>query len=231
MDFRSRLAIQQVFNFEELIEKAHAGEFLSFEFKLNQSPKRERWFNVRIFPAKNEEGEIFGVSLNLADITSHKEAELILTETERKLLALFSATSESLVLFDLELKVKFFNQRLLQLPSSIKAAGNIVVGSGVDDLGLQIPNDQIIEMLEAAKTGMTNHRDFCVVSTQDEVQWWSVTTYPALQLQGDFLGALMIIEDVSAEYWSKQEILERHNQLRELAQIHSHEVRKPLANV
>ncbi len=231
LDFQSCLSRQQTLDFEALIRKALEGEFVNFELKINSLLGLENWYSVRIFPAKEEGGEIFGASLNLSDLTKHKELEQILTETERKLMALFSATNESFVLFDHLGKVKFYNKQLLQLPLHVKSSGNVSIGSTLFDLGLNFPGDLLEESLSQTLEGLSKKQIFELENHSQEPSWWAVNTFPALNNQGSLLGAVLSIEEVTEEILNKLEIIDRHNQLRELAKIHSHEVRKPLANV
>lgn len=167
----------------------------------------------------------------MSDFTHHKEAEQLLISTERKLLALFSTTNEAIILFDTDLRVKFFNQRFLHLPPSIKNPGNIAKGSTIEDLGLFFPPIEIKNMLEKTLNGSSQNRIFEIKKSNQGSYWWSLSTYPTLASQGSLLGVVLVIEEVTDEYVSNRAIYDRHNLLREMAQTHSHEVRKPLANV
>lgn len=230
-DLMVQLKANSKIEFEPLFLKACQGEFVSLELKIENIEGQEQWFNIRMFPAKNEEQEIFAISFNLSDITKHKQAEHQLIENERKLLAFFNSSPEAQILFDQNGKVKFFNKKLLELPIYLRNKVEVKVGYSLEALGLKFPTNELERILNATLSGESIQQIFQVHNFFNEANWWEINTYPSLANDGSLLGAVWLLEDVTEIYLAKHEIFNRNKELRELAQIHSHEVRRPLANV
>jgi PAS domain S-box-containing protein len=230
-DVLDLLKKQKSFDFGVFFQKSLSGEFVSFELKIHSFEGSDNWYSVRLFPAKNPMGVVIGVSFNLTDINTHKVAELQLIETEKKLIALFNSAPEAHIFFDVHGKVRFFNRLVQQLPLYLREPLPVSVGKHLNQLGFLLPETQLEEILALTLKGESTYQLLELANHQDETFWWEIKTYPAIGQQGNLLGAVWRIDNVSENHQSRLEIIERQEQLRELARIHSHEVRKPLANV
>ncbi len=61
--------------------------------------------------------------------------------------------------------------------------------------------------------------------------WWAMEFNPVKNHHGEIIGVSIDSTDVTERVNSKEEILQQNNALRKIAQIQSHEIRRPVANI
>ena len=90
------------------IQKAYAGESVNVgEYKFDPSgdteaggPGRERWLSTRIYPLKDFSGKVRNIVITHEDITSKREAENRVAESEQRYRSLFETSIDGICSFD-----------------------------------------------------------------------------------------------------------------------------------
>ncbi len=89
-------------SFKENFQKALIGENIEKDIEIKFTTGAVYWFHVKYQPARNDDGEIFGVSFTSSDITEKKNSEIALKESEELFRGIFDGASDGMLLADAE---------------------------------------------------------------------------------------------------------------------------------
>lgn len=192
-------------------------------------------FEVRKIPLFYPDGSRKGLVIVGSDVTERRKAEEIrkqLTEelniSKQMYESLFSQNHESVFSLDLQGRFTSANERFLK-----------ATGLRLDELkqihysDIIFPDDldKVNESFERARRGIsTRFESRMQIQRKNTIKYVYQVTIPMVvdhQIVGMYILASNITERVLAE----EKIKKQNQQLREIAQIQSHEVRAPLANI
>lgn len=161
-----------------------------------------------VSPIRNDEGEITGFRMVTRDISDRKEAEDRLAEHRTRLEAIFASVKDAIITVDPQLQVIEAN----------KSTEN-VCGITIKDITGQAfarPRAQCSqscqEILRQTLVKKSAVREFLIECDHQQRlhQVVSVSSSPLLGSQGDFMGAVMVIRDMTLIRDLKRELRERH---------------------
>ncbi len=85
-DFRSFIPETMRPDFERNVSRALAGETVTVEREINFAGSNPAWYLFRYFPALDQHGAIFGVTINSSNIDESKRSELLIQAQNEQLL-------------------------------------------------------------------------------------------------------------------------------------------------
>jgi two-component system CheB/CheR fusion protein len=210
------------------------------QIKLNISPTKRRWFEVRFKPIKDPSDKIIKVIATYTDISDriHFEEEL------QKLSLIAKQTKNSIIITNLEGKITYVNESFLKLTGydesfvMDKKPGEFLQGAETNPKTVKLMHDAI-EARKGFEVDVLNY------SKSGYKYWTTITCEPMIDRSGDPIGFFFIQYEISQqkEYeeqiQSLNELLKsRNNKLSELnksleefAYVASHDLKEPARNI
>jgi len=182
---------------------------------------RMTWNSVRYDPLRNAQGEIVGVIVTVWDITERKRAEEALRESSQFNQQVIANAREGIIVYDRDLRYLVWNPYMEEL-SGLRAEK--ILGKCPRDLpsllleehGKHLIKEKTVEEMEAsirrAMTGETfSYLDVPFVIKQTGMTGWSSVRYgPFRNAQGEIVGAIATIRDVTEQKRLEEQL--RHAQ-------------------
>jgi PAS domain S-box-containing protein len=185
---------------EALMNKALAGISTAspdFEF-LIRSTGRKGWVKGIYSPNYNAHGAIIGVIGIVRNVTERKQAEELIRDSERFIREVITSAKEGIIVYDRELRYVIWN-RFMENISGIPAADllgkkAIEVFPHLEDLGIQL-------LLQRALSGETVESPDTqpAVNYHGKKRWMKGIYSPHYDAQGNIIGVVGIVRDVSAQ--------------------------------
>ena len=174
------------------------------------------------------------LKLNLTLIEQHdtelnKEKEK--TEaSERKLRAFFDSSSSSHMLIDRDFNIIDFNKATATF---IKSLHNKQVKQGKNALQYISPSyhDQFVDCLNRAFEGKKSNKEILINYPDQESKWWSISFEPVKEEDGSINSVAYSASNISESKLLQAKVLAQNESLINIAHIHSHEYRKPVASI
>lgn len=230
-DFRQYITNPSaVQDFEAHIKEAIAGREVRLERQIGLGDNPQKWFFYRYFPVYDSQNEIIGVSLNITDIDIIKQQQELLKERELKLSAILDSSIDLNVLIDLNYKVISFNK---QAKERISAFVGKPLQEGVDFKEFILPSrlNLFQSCFEKATKGEIIEAETQTGRTSDIHVWHLMRYFPVYDEQQQLVAVSFNATNISEQKEKELKILKQNAMLREIAQIQSHEVRRPVATI
>lgn len=191
----------------------------------------EKWLRMTFNPVFDNKKQLWGVLIKQADITKEKHAQLKLKESEYKLRAVYESTLDSNILLDMNFNILSFNNiaqhfiksyynKSLKIGRSIFNISNkddtLILKKRLDDL-LKTKAPVSAESSRTFKSGVTAHFRFVYV--------------PTFNRKGEIIGISINISDITARKLYEQQLEHKNKVLQDIAEMQSHGLRRPLANI
>ncbi|MCS6796291.1 MAG: PAS domain S-box protein, partial [Raineya sp.] len=209
--------------------KALQGETTEVE-QQKEARGKKFWVLEKYAPVYDAEGKILGVSLIMLDIDEKKRMQDKLKSSEIKLRAIVDSTNDNNVLISSDFKVLSFNKKAFE---NVKFFFGAEMKEGDDFRKYVVPTREtdFQNYVRRALQGETIIEELCIDLENGEQFWFLVSFYPAYDEEGNLIGVSYNASDIDKR--KKYELLleEQNRQLREIAYIQSHKVRKPVANI
>lgn len=216
-------------DFIEAFKKAMQGETLELK-REREFQGKKLWLKMKYTPVYDEAGRVLGVLLITLNIDEKKRIQDKLKSSETKLRAIINSTNDNNVLIDNNYKILSFNRRAFE---SVKKVFGAEMKEGEDFRKYVVPSKEkdFQNYTKRALQGERIVEEVCIEINEREKLWFLVSFFPAYDEEGNLIGVSYNASDIDKR--KKYElILEKQNrQLREIAYIQSHKVRKPLANI
>ena len=157
---------------------------------------------------RNADGKITGFRTVARDITDRKEAEKELVEHRTRLEAIFGSVKDAIITVDPELRV-------IEANKSTENICGIAVKEIAGKIFLQCLNQcsksccEVLSQTLEKKTTIKEYRIECG-HQQRHQQTVSVTSSPLLDPEGKFMGAVLVIRDITLLRDLERELRERH---------------------
>lgn len=205
------------------------------EYRFIRPDGQTRWFRVRTFPIKNEQGEIISQVGTIEDITERKQAELALQESEAKYRRLVETMRGGLVMFDANHKMTYVNDRFCEL---IDRRREELIGTSpfahVDDANRVL----VVAQLERRRQLESSTYELSIPRPDGQLIYLLAQGSPLHDKTGNYSGGFAVVTDITAQKEAEvalRQALAKEKELGELksrfVSIASHEFRTPLATI
>lgn len=205
MDPETARVVYQAYN--KIFRTGIPGKNIIYEI-IRKNDGQRRIIEDSVSLIRNSEGTITGFRTVSRDITERKEKEKQLIEHRSRLEAIFRSVKDAIITVDPELKVIEVN----------KSAQNIC-GIEIEEAPGQIFSQcfnqcnkacyEILKQTLENKTTMQEYRIECGHQKRHQ-QLVSVTSSPLLDPEGRFMGAVLVIKDITLLRDLERELRERH---------------------
>lgn len=167
----------------------------------------------------------------LTDVTAREAHIKKIQESEMLLRAIFNNSQQSVVILDSEHRITYFNKKAeLTIQRIFKK--NIAL---LDDiLRYAAPGTEqgfIIDFDRCMKGEIVEKQMEISYPSSDYSRWYKVTFTPIYNNKGNQYGVMFCSEDISEQKVSELRILEQNKKLFDIAQINSHDIRRPIASI
>ncbi|CAM3967049.1 PAS domain S-box protein [Flavobacterium antarcticum] len=212
-------------DFERWYHEALAGNAISEEITYEDS-----WWLLRINPVYGDAGVIIGISLIIKDISIEHHRKMQLQDSEQKLHKTMEAIPHPLLIVDEDNLITFVND---EFESVFGYNAAEVLGKTIAFLMPEkLKNSQMKMYHDYLATGRTSRgiKPYLFAAAKDGrevVIHVSMNTFVANEKR--FVN--LILQDVTELKKHQDTILLQNQALRSIAWQHSHEVRKPIANI
>jgi PAS domain S-box-containing protein len=157
---------------------------------------------------RNGDGKITGFRTVARDITDRKEAEKELTEHRTRLEAIFGSVRDGIITVDPELRVIEANKSTENICGlAIKEIAGKIFPQCLDQCGKSCC--EVLGQTLEKKITIKEYRVECG-HQQHHQQTVSVTSSPLLDPKGSFMGAVLVIRDITLLRDLERELRERH---------------------
>jgi PAS domain S-box-containing protein len=227
---------KEIDNFLEADRQVIAsGEQLFMEEPITNFAGETRWLQTTKVPIVSADGRskyVLGVA---TDITERKRAEAALQESEEKYRSLIETMRGGLVIFDLDNKINFINDRFLEL---LGYSREEVLGTRAVDY-VDPTNLPTLEAHLKRRRHLESSSYELVFRHKDgHPIYLLVSGSPLLGKNGEYIGSFAVTTDISAQKQAEdtlREALAKEKELGELktrfVSMASHEFRTPLATI
>jgi PAS domain S-box-containing protein len=229
LDIRPETERDRMKDFLTKVEKA---EFIADTIHLHKAKNGREFYTRTSSHATIFDGKPARMVMAI-DADAEKEAERKMNVSETKLNSLLNSSDDVIWLFDNEGSIITYNEAFKKkFEQVLKTA---VPGNGPFKLdGLK--NNPIIERwLKNLKLAMQGQHlrveEGFINHDKNEEEFFEIIMSPIYDGDKNLIGVGCIARDITERIISQQEIEERINQLKEIAWIQSHTVRRPLANI
>lgn len=233
--------LEQVLHPDDLLNFPHRIEQLSqlqdheelvVEERYRKATGEYGWFrNTRKVFCRNVDGTVKQVMGCVHEITDQINSQKKLQATEDKFRAIFNSTSDFNFFVDKDLNILTLNQAAI-LYTEKYAGVKLLPG---DNLKLAMPPEMQQDALAAMQLALTGE---IVDSTKQYNSvdgkniWFRAKFFPVYDdLHQQITGVNINMRDVTKTVQSSIELEHQNKQLKEIARINSHEIRRPLANI
>jgi two-component system, cell cycle sensor histidine kinase and response regulator CckA len=177
------------------------------------------WVMLTLTAIRQEEGVPAYLSAVVQDITSRIVAEQALERREREYRSLVETMSEGLLNLDLEGRLLFANQRFCAMTGYelSELEGKNMVDFFIDPEEQSSVKEKVAVALRGEPSGFQariHHRDGHEI-------WIEVSTVPRVNREGEVIGRLSVVSDVTGRRQSEQEQQRLRTQIEELNRIES----------
>jgi PAS domain S-box-containing protein len=160
-------------------------------------------FLKNIFPLKNKDGEIYGVSSVTVDITEYKKIEKSLRESEQSFREVFENTVFGIVLLDEQMRILKINRMFEQI------TGYTEEDLLCESVSLFSYSNDVKNELSLLRTIQRKHQgcyelEKRIICKDGGVRWVKVTGTAMYRRNGDFLYLVNTVEDIT-----KRKLIER----------------------
>ncbi|MGE4518449.1 MAG: sigma 54-interacting transcriptional regulator [Desulfobacteraceae bacterium] len=194
----------------------------SFDYQIIRKDGEKRNVEISITPIESESGIVMGFRCIMRDVTRRKQAEEEVERQRRRLRAIFRSVEDGIITVDRELVVTEANDAALRIcgHASEETQKNMFCSR---NSSCSLSCKQILEETLATRKTVRESRVKCC-HTKSPLQKVSLTCTPLEDSDGRFMGAVLVIKDVTR-------ISDLERELKKRSQFHeiigqSHEMQK-----
>lgn len=210
MNYRHYMKDRDVRQYDRLYRKVYFTGIPAQNIILEVTDRegKQRTIEKSVSLARNAAGDIYGFRMVSRDVTEKREAEKKLAQQRSHLEAIFGSVQDAILTVDPQFGIIDANASLESICSiAVKDIG----GKAFDACGASCGRacrEVLRETLER-KTAVREYRIECGRGTRPQ-QVVSVSSAPLIDPQGTFLGAVMVIRDVTLLRDAERELRRRH---------------------
>ncbi|MCW7481603.1 PAS domain-containing protein [Leptospira kanakyensis] len=229
-DYRSFVTEQDKEVFHVLVQKAILGETTLIE-RHSDYKGISIWFEYRMSPTYDREKNLLGVCLRAKNIDTRKKMEIALSESEQKFRNLIESAPNSILIVDTSGKIVHCNietentfgfkkEELIDksveclVPSRYRSGHDLLVGDYIKSpKPIRIGKNQVTTAVK---------KDGTEIFVEVSLNGFKVN-------QTNYVSAIIV--DITEKIQTENKIKTQIQELKEIARIQSHEIRRPLANI
>jgi PAS domain-containing protein len=168
----------------------------------------------------------------LADISRKSNAQL--NANNKKITAFFNSSIDINILIGLDYAIMGFNNAAIHFMTDITVQISLKEGDSIFNYINPIAKPSFVESFKIASEGkvikfVENNRFF--KSTLNKEVWLYIECHPLLDEAGKVEAVSINITDITKRKAIEEAIRLQNKQLKEIARMQSHEMRKPVANI
>ncbi|TGL37860.1 PAS domain S-box protein [Leptospira perdikensis] len=229
-DYRSFVTDQDKEVFHGLVEKAIQGESTLLE-RHSDHKGISIWFEYRMNPTYDKEKNLLGVCLRAKNIDVRKKMEIALSESEQKFRNLIESAPNAILIVDTEGKIVHCN---LETENTFGFKKEELIDKSVEQL---VPmrhrtgHDRLVNgYLQAPKPMRIGKNQVASAVKKDGTEILVEISLNGFEVnQTNYVSAIIV--DITEKIQIENKIKEQIHELKEIARIQSHEIRRPLANI
>ncbi len=210
--------------FDRCFPKALKGHSLRAEVKRKVTDQM-RWFEVWYMPVYDGEQKLIGVAKNTRNIDEKKEAEQKIAQQEYILSAIYESSREASSFIDRNLIIRYNNQVAKQVTQQIFG---IAAQAGDYSLDFVLPRYKA-EFKRYYKRVLKG--EHIVVERSEGSRWWQLSMHPVLDQGKRVVGIAHNVQNITEQKEREVQLLRQNQTLRAIYWQHSHEFRRPVANI
>ena len=165
-------------------------EQVSIEFE-EFYPPLNIWFQIRIYPSCE------GISVYYRDVTKRKQVEESLQQSEARYRQIVETSYEGIWMIDAQGRTNFVNQRMTQM---LGYTVEEMLGRSVFDFMDEAAYLEAQQRFEQRKRGLHELHEFRWRRKDGSDLWTLVSSNAILDEQGEFLGEIGMVSDISDTY-------------------------------
>lgn len=189
------------------------GEPYEIEYRCRRYDGEYRWFLGRALPLKDSTGNILKWFGTCTDIDDQKKATESLRKSEERYRQIVDTAQEGIWLIDETNKTTFVNNKLCEILeySQEEFAGKEIYDF-MDDEGKQLAAG----LMEQKKLGISDILSFKYITKTGKEIWTNISTNPLFSDEGDYIGALAMVSDITTIKKANDQIKESESRYRSL---------------
>jgi PAS domain S-box-containing protein len=214
---------------ERVRQVARLGRVDRLEYRL-PGAVGEQYFEARLAPLP--EGRVLAV---VRDVSELRRAERALRESELRYRRIIETAEEGVWMLDAEGRTIFANDKMARM---LGYTVEEMQGQMLFDFMEEEARQSAMQYLERRRQGVSEQHDFRFQRKDGTDVWTLISTNPVMDEEGNFLGVLGMITDITDRVRAAQEreaLLEQAQEAvrtrDEFLSIASHELRTPLASL
>lgn len=195
-----------------------------------QHKQNLKWYTVRLAALKSD------ILVSFLDITTEKTATLSVQEKNNYLNAMLESSISGLLILDTNYTIKLVNEKALTYSLLINQV-EVRKNSNLKAFASKKHYKIFTENYETALKGTICNHLFHVINS-DEEYWFNAVFYPIMNDSNQIIGVTVVIVNATKEKHHEsglvsayEKLKAQNEQLQKIAWYHSHEVRRPLANI
>ncbi len=199
--------------------------------------KRVLWIDLNVSCSRDQFGKIQYLIGITEDITSRKQAEEALQQSEANLRTIFDNTEISYILLDKELRIVSFNNPAFHKFSEM-IGKPLKEGALISNFILENPKELTMEMYKRVIKGEYLHKEGSYLGNEGNICWYLSKLSPVKDSHNSVVGMIVSMQDITPSKLAELEkekmtsdITERNKDLEQFAYVVSHNLRAPLANI
>ncbi|GAB4399934.1 MAG: hypothetical protein OHK0053_20980 [Microscillaceae bacterium] len=211
---------------QELVEKIsllrHSNQTLYFEY---YASTQHQWFHIMLMPIPGQR-----INVVFQDISLQKQQSARLKALTKQLRAIYESASEANIFLDTALKMLACNAQALVI-------GKFLTGKTPrigESLLQHVPGAHqkaIQSMIKMAFSGKKARTEAQMPLWEGGYRWVHLEITPVFDISGEVIGLSLSLRDIEAQKNAEIQLAQQKEILTEIAQIHSHLIRRPVATM
>ena len=185
-----------------------SGESSRYELKIVTAKNNIKWASLSVSPRLDEQGKTIGAVATVVDITKMKMLQFELTE-------ILNSVMESILIVDNDNKIEFSNPTLHQL-FEVDSAEDLT-GRNFLDFVVEEHWDIVTKQTDTRKSGESSRYELKIVTAKNNIKWASLSVCPRLDEQGNTIGAVATVVDITKMKLMQLDLAESEERFRDIA--------------
>lgn len=230
-DFRQYITNEGgIESFEKHIQMALTGKEASTDRQIGIGQAPQKWYQYRYFPVYDHDANVVGVDLNITDIDLQKTQQEQLKERELRLQAILDSTTDLNILLSLDGKIISFNR---EAHKHFFAFMGKELQEELDFIDFVIPERRDIfkQDFQKALTGELLSVEVDTLYKDNLRTWHLIRYFPVYDAHNHLVAISFNSSNITEQKEKELKILVQNEQLKEIAWIQSHQLRRPVATI
>ena len=210
-----RVDKQDAATVERLFRNALGGESVEATYRVQQ-PGQILWVRSRCLLAMADSESPLRL-MSFEDVTAQRLAEAALHESEAKYRRIVETASEGIVVVDSQWRISFVNARMAEI---VNSTPHEMFGRPAMDFIHPDEVPRAHETIERRQRGVKETYQAKVRVPGGAERWLAITSSPMLDDQGQFMGSLAMMSDITDQRCAEQAMRDSQARFRTLA-VHS----------